>query len=205
MKRRVLIAAALCLAPVLAFAASAREQIQHFVTEVGTATGEFKQYTVGAQGETRPAQTGQFSFQRPGRFKWDVRKPYEQLIVSNGMEVFQYDPDLSQVTVRRVDQAIGASPAAILFGAGKLEDSFKVSDQPDHDGLQWLLAVPRSTDAGFSQVEIGLHDNQPVRIVLLDAFGQKTYVELSNLKPAFSLPAKEFEFTPPADVDVVKM
>ena len=203
--RRILMAAVLSLTPILSLAASASEQLEQFVTDVNAATGQFKQYTVGTQGETRPAQSGEFSFQRPGRFKWNVLKPYEQLVVSDGAEVFQYDPDLSQVTVRRVDQAIGASPAAILFGAGKLSDSFTVTDQPDRDGLQWLLAVPRNTDAGFSQVAIGMRDNTPVRIELLDTFDQKTHVELSNVKPVFSLPAKAFQFEPPADTDVVRM
>jgi len=202
--RHLLFATVLCLAPALS-QAGARDQIQHFAANVKAATGHFKQYTVGTHGETRPAQSGAFSFQRPGRFKWAVSQPYEQLIVSNGNEVFQYDPDLSQVTVRQVDQAIGASPAAILFGAGRLEDSFEVSEQPDHDDLQWLLAVPRHADAGFSQVEIGLQGNQPVRIILLDAFGQKTHVELSNVQPVFSLPNETFQFTPPAHADVVRM
>jgi len=202
--RRTLFAAILSLLPALS-QAGARDQIQHFVVDVKAATGRFSQYTVGAQGETRPVQSGTFSFQRPGRFKWAILTPYEQLVVSDGAAVFQYDPDLNQVTVRQVDQAIGASPAAILFGEGKLEDSFKVSEQPDQDGLQWLRAVPGSADTGLSQIEIGLKGNQPVRIILLDAFGQKTYVELSEVKPAFSLPTEEFHFVPPTDADVVKM
>jgi len=202
--RRTLFAAVLSLLPALS-QAGARDQIQHFVVDVKAATGRFSQYTVGAQGETRPAQSGTFSFQRPGRFKWTILTPYEQLVVSDGTAVFQYDPDLNQVTVRQVDQAIGASPAAILFGEGKLEDSFKVSEQPDRDGLQWLLAVPGSADTGLSQIDIGLKGNQPVRIILLDAFGQKTHVELSEIKPVFSLPTEEFHFVPPTDADVVKM
>jgi len=204
MPLRVLLAGVLCLVPALS-QAGARDQIQRFVAKVNAATGHFKQYTVGVHGETRPAQSGMFSFQRPGRFKWAVNRPYEQLVISDGKVVFQYDPDLSQVTVRQVDQAIGASPAAILFGAGRLEDSFEVSEQADQAGLQWLLALPRSADAGFSQVEIGLQDDKPVRIVLLDAFGQKTHVELSDVKPVLSLPAEEFQFTPPPDADVVRM
>jgi len=201
---RVVLGTLLCWLPVFA-QAGAREQIQHFVAQVNAATGRFTQYTIGVQGETRPAQSGTFSFQRPGRFKWAVSQPYEQLIVADGKELFQYDPDLSQVTVRRVDQAIGASPAAILFGAGKLEDSFSVTEQPNRDGLQWLLAVPRSAEASFAQVEIGLKDDQPVRIILLDAFGQQTRVDLSEVKPVFSLPPEEFRFTPPEQVDVVRM
>lgn len=118
--------------------------------------------------------------------------------MSDGKQVFQYDPDLAQVTVRQVDQAIGTSPAAILFGAGQLSQAFAVSALPDRDGLQWLRAKPRNADAGFSQVDIGLRDNQPARIELVDAFGQTTRVELSNLLPG-AVPASEFQFTPPQE------
>lgn len=191
--------------PTWAYAADAQSQLQRFVREVQSATGQFTQSTVGAQGRTQPAQSGEFSFQRPGRFKWAVQNPYEQLIVSDGKQVIQYDPDLAQVTQREVDQAIGTSPAAILFGTGALEQAFNVTALPDKDGLQWLRATPKTADAGFSRVELGFNNNLPQRVELLDSFGQTTRVELSNIKPNPSLPQDAFSFTPPAGVDVVKM
>ncbi len=193
------------LTPALALAASAQEQLRAFVATVTAATGSFSQYTVNDQGRTQPAQTGVFSFQRPGKFKWAVQKPYEQLVVSDGRQVFQYDPDLAQVTERKVDAAIGTSPAAILFGSGSLEQSFDVSALPAKDGVEWLRAKPRTADAGFSRVDIGMKDNLPVRVELLDSFGQTTRVDLSAIQSNPSLPAREFQFTAPKGVDVVKM
>ena len=105
--RRLAAVAALTLAPAVALAASAQEQLRAFVATVSSATGSFSQYTVNNQGRTQPAQTGVFSFQRPGKFKWAVQKPYEQLVVSDGRKVSQFDPDLAQVTERKVDAAIG--------------------------------------------------------------------------------------------------
>lgn len=203
--RRLAIATALSLAPALAFAASAQEQLKAFVSTVTAATGSFSQYTVNNQGRTQPAQTGVFSFQRPGKFKWAVQKPYEQLVISDGRTVFQFDPDLAQVTERKVDAAIGTSPAAILFGSGSLEQSFDVSALPSKDGVEWLRAKPRTADAGFSRVDIGMKDNLPVRVELLDSFGQTTRVDLSAIAANPSLPTKEFQFTAPKGVDVVKM
>lgn len=201
--------AVLCMASALASApaaaASAQEQLRDFVGKVNAATGSFSQYTVNAQGRTQPAQTGTFSFQRPGKFKWAVQKPYEQLVISDGAKVYQYDPDLLQVTERKVDAAIGTSPAAILFGSGSLEQSFEVSALPSKDGLDWLRAKPRNADAGFSRVDIGLKDNLPARVELLDSFGQTTRVDLSGITPNPSIGAKEFQFTAPKGVDVVKM
>ena len=198
----------LCMASILASApaaaASAQEQLRDFVGKVNGATGSFSQYTVNAQGRTQPAQTGTFSFQRPGKFKWAVQKPYEQLVISDGAKVYQYDPDLLQVTERKVDAAIGTSPAAILFGSGSLEQSFEVSALPSRTA--WTGCAPsRNADAGFSRVDIGLKDNLPARVELLDSFGQTTRVDLSGITPNPSIGAKEFQFTAPKGVDVVKM
>ena len=199
-------AAALCLSPALALAASAQEQLRAFVGTVSAATGSFSQVTIGnQQSRPQPTQTGTFSFQRPRKFKCAVQRPYEQLIVSNGRQVYQYDPDLAQVTERNVDAAIGTSPAAILFGSGSLEQSFEVSALPSRDGVDWLRAKPRNADAGFSRVDIGMKDNLPVRVELLDSFGQTTRVDLSGITPNPQLPASEFQFAPPKGVDVVKM
>lgn len=195
----------LALAPALALANGAQDQLKAFVAKVQSATGSFTQSTVGAQGRTQPAQSGNFAFQRPGKFKWAVARPYEQLVISDGHQVYQYDPDLAQVTERKVDQAIGTSPAAILFGSGNLEQAFNVSALPDRDGLQWLRAKPRNADAGFSQVDIGMKGDLPARVELLDAFGQTTRVELSNIQANPGIPASEFQFTAPKGVDVVKM
>lgn len=203
--RRLAVVAALSLAPALTFAASAQEQLKAFVATVSAATGSFSQYTVNTQGRTQPAQTGVFSFQRPGKFKWAVQKPYEQQVISDGKTVYQFDPDLAQVTERKVDAAIGTSPAAILFGSGSLEQSFDVTALPSKDGVDWLRAKPRTADAGFSRVDIGMKDNLPVRVELLDSFGQTTRVDLSSIAANPSLPAKEFQFTAPKGVDVVKM
>src|SRR5690606_25901434 len=143
-------AVALSLAPVFAWAADAPAQLQQFVSTVQSATGQFTQQTETAgQGRAKAPQQGDFSFQRPGKFKWHVKQPYEQLVVSDGTRVLQYDPDLAQVTERSIDQSIGTSPAAILFGSGSLDEAFEVTARPDADQLQWLRAVPRSSDAGF--------------------------------------------------------
>lgn len=202
-------ALAFCVAPALApasaMAATAQEQLRAFVNTVTAATGAFSQYTVNPQGRTQPAQTGVFSFQRPGKFKWAVQKPYEQLVISDGRQVFQFDPDLAQVTERKVDAAIGTSPAAILFGSGSLEQSFDVSALPSKDGVDWLRAKPRTADAGFSRVDIGMKDNLPVRVELLDSFGQTTRVDLSGIVPNPKLGEGEFRFVAPKGVDVVKM
>jgi outer membrane lipoprotein carrier protein len=188
-------------------AQTAQHQLETFVSTVNAASGSFTQTMTDAKSQTaqQSSQSGVFSFQRPGKFKWAVQKPYEQFMVSNGQQVYQYDPDLAQVTVRKVDQVIGASPAAILFGSNSLAQSFEVSPLPEQAGIAWLRAKPRHQDTGFAGMDIGFKDNLPVCLELLDAFGQKTRVELSNFTLNPALRDQDFQFTPPAGVEVVKM
>lgn len=199
------VAVLLSTTSLMAGAATAEVQLRHFIKNVQSATGQFQQQTIATQGRAKPAQTGEFSFQRPGKFKWAVQKPYEQLIVSDGRQVLQYDPDLAQVTQRSVDQSIGASPAAILFGSGSLDEAFKLSALADRDGLAWLRATPRNADAGFKHVDMAFADNMPARLELLDAFGQTTVIDLGKVLVNPQIPASDFRFTAPAGVDVVKL
>jgi outer membrane lipoprotein carrier protein len=192
-------------APLGAHAAGAVEQLRTFARDTQSASGTFTQQTRASSGRAQPAQSGEFAFQRPGKFDWRVIKPYEQRIVSDGREVFQFDPDLNQVSVRKTDAAVGSSPAAILFGSGDLEKAFNVKELPARDGLDWLEAVPRTPDAGFSKVEIGFKDGLPARLDLFDSFGQSTQVTLGDIRRNPSLSADSFTFKAPAGVDVVRM
>lgn len=201
---------ALCVLPLNAHAADreiadARQQLQSFVDQVHSAAGQFRQSQSGGEAVSRQIQQGQFHFQRPGRFRWEVLQPYEQLIVSDGQQVYQYDPDLDQVTRRSAGQAMGASPAALLFGSGSLEQAFELQGLPDSDGLQWLRAIPRSADAGFVHADIGFSRGLPRQIRLLDAFGQTTSISFSGLQANPGLPDDIFSFTIPPDIDLVEM
>lgn len=195
-----------CALPVTVHAAqSARQQLQGFIDQVHAASGSFQQSQIGAQGASRQVQQGLFSFQRPGKFRWEVLQPYEQLIVSDGQRVYQYDPDLDQVTERSAGQAIGTSPAALLFGSGSLDQSFDLQQQPDSDGLQWLRAIPKAADAGFVHADIGFSQGMPQRLDLLDAFGQVSRIRFTDLQANPDLPAETFSFTVPDGADLVKM
>ncbi len=193
------------LAPALALAADAQTQLHAFVGNVRSASGTFTQSTKSSQGQQAPAQSGSFAFQRPGKFRWAVEKPYEQLVLSDGQKLYQYDPDLAQVSVRSVGPAIGNAPAQVLFGDGSLDKSFEVKPLPAKEGLQWLRATPRTAEAGFAYMDLGFDNNLPVRIDILDAFGQTTRVEFTTIVPNPKVPASQFSFVAPKGVDVVNM
>lgn len=178
----------------------AQQQLRDFVKNIKSATGQFAQ-----QSSSGGTQSGTFSFERPGKFVWNIMKPYEQKVVSDGQKVYQYDPDLAQVTIRAVQDSVGASPASILFGNNELDDTFSVEVLPEQDGLVWLRATPKVADQGMSYMDIAFANNLPVELRIRDSFGQATTIKLRSFNANANIPASEFSFTAPEGVDVVNM
>ena len=130
--------------------------------------------------------------------------PYEQLIVTDGERLHFYDKDLRQVTVRKVGDAISATPAAILFGSNDLDASFVLKDAGSVDGVEWLEAVPKQKESGFDRIRIGFRGGLPEAMEVRDAFGQTTRFAFSKIERNPVLDAGLFRFSVPKGVDVVQ-
>lgn len=186
-----------------ALAADALTQLQHFVQTTHSAEGEFEQTVNSAAGRSARISAGRFAFARPGRFHWLYEQPYRQELIGDGERLWSWDPDLNQVVVRTLGDALGTTPAAILFGEGELEQGFALSDDGDQGGLSWVLAIPRQNDSGFERVRIGLADGELREMELRDSFGQTTLIRFVMLKANPELPASRFQFSPPVNADVI--
>ena len=162
------------------------------------------QQSVVAKGQTTPKEsTGTFSFQRPGKFRWTYEKPIEQVIVGDGEKLWIYDKDLNQVIVRKLDRALGATPAALLAGGGALENNFDLTDGGAKDGVEYVEAKPKTPETGFERVRIGLAGNAPRTMELRDTFGNVTTLRFGTFERNVAQDANAFRFTPPAGADVV--
>lgn len=197
----------LALAGLFMFAAAtaradALDTLKTFITDVKTGRAAFTQTVTSPDGAKKRSSSGSFEFARPNRFRFAYAKPYEQLIVSDGQKVWLYDTDLEQVTVRPFDQALGATPAALLAG-GSLDRDFELRALPDEAGLQWVQALPRAKDGSFQSLKIGFRDGALAAVEIVDAFGQRSRLEFTKVEANPAVPAERFRFTPPAGVDVI--
>lgn len=193
---------ALALAPALA-QADPMERFREFLRSTQSARAAFEQKVYDRERRLVQESKGTFSFLRPGRFRWTTARPYEQLIVGDGERVWIHDPDLNQVTVRRMAQALGSTPAALLAGAADVERAFQFTDGGRRDGLEWLEAVPREKDAGFERIRLGLGAQGVEAMELADHFGQTTVLRFSALERNAPLAPADFRFVPPKGADVL--
>lgn len=204
---RRLIFAAACLIAAQVASASAIDKLHHFLESTKTMRADFAQIVVAKNGKKPQQSSGVMMFSRPGKFRWQIEKPYAQLLVGDGEKVWIYDPDLRQVTVKKVDAALGSTPAALLVGEGggknTLEKNFTLREAGEREGLEWLEAIPKTPDSGFEKLQLGFSGNDLKAMELFDNFGQTTSLFFSHIERNPSLTATQFRFTPPAGVDVI--
>ncbi len=198
-------------------APSGIEQLKQFVKTVRSAQGEFVQQQMRIPKPNEPQDkpkmirqtSGQFIFQRPGRFVWDTQKPYEQKLIMDGKQLLMWDKDLNQLTIRSANQALAASPAAILFGDAALDQQFELEEAGTKTNLQWVNLKPKAKpgqgDLPYTQIAIGMSAGLPKALELTDGFGSMVLVVFNQMQINPSVDAGRFQFKPPQGAEVLRL
>ncbi|CAN1528190.1 LolA Outer membrane lipoprotein-sorting protein [Burkholderiaceae bacterium] len=193
------------------------EQLRQFVKTVQSAQGEFAQQQMRTPKANEPQDklklvrqtSGQFIFQRPGKFVWDTQKPYEQKLIADGKQLLMWDKDLNQLTIRSASQALAASPAAILFGESALDAQFELEDGGTKTDLQWVnlkpKAKPGQSDLPYTKIAIGMGAGLPKALELTDGFGSIVLVVFNQMQINPKIEPSRFQFKAPPGAEVLRL
>lgn len=202
LRRTAFLAALLSLLPPSALASSL-DRLSEFINKTLAAEGKFEQKIFDRNRRLLQESEGTLAFSRPGKFRWTYAKPYPQLIVGDGTRVWIYDEDLNQVTVKKLDLALGSTPAALLAGNNEAMGAFRLSDLGAKGGLEWLEALPRNKEGNFETIRMGFGSTGLEVMELADSFGQTTVLKFTSLLRNPNLDLRLFRFSPPKGADVV--
>lgn len=184
--------------------ADAVDTLREFVRDVKTGKAQFTQTVTSPDGAKKKTSSGTFEFARPNRFRFAYAKPYVQSIVADGQKVWIHDADLNQVSSRKIDQALGTTPAALLTGAS-LDKDFDLSAQPSQGDIEWALALPKTKEgAAFQSLRVGFKGKALAAIEIVDSFGQRSRLDFTQVTANPTLPADAFTFTVPKGADVIQ-
>ena len=187
--------------------ADAVEALKDFIRDVKTGRAQFTQVVTSPDGAKKKTSSGSFEFARPNRFRFAYAKPFEQLIVADGVKVWIYDADLNQASSRKFSAALGATPAALLAG-GSLDADFDLAavspKDAAKDGLDWVQATPKLKDGAFKSVRVGFRGKELAAVEIIDAFDQRSLLQFSQFSAGVSFKPDAFRFTPPAGADVIE-
>ncbi|WP_329740570.1 outer membrane lipoprotein chaperone LolA [Dyella sp. A6] len=205
MKRLPIVVAA-CLFPLAVLAQSAgpaRARLDAFAKGLHSLTGHFTQTLTNADGQSGQTSSGTLALEAPREFRWDTQTPYKQVIVADGRRVWLYDPSLEQVTVRKQSVEEAHSPLTVLTDVSLLDKSFKVTEEGERDGLQWLRLTSTAKDPQFAFADLGFDAHGLARMIFRDQLGSTTDIRFSDLKRNVAIPPQTFSFMPPKDADVI--
>jgi len=180
-----------------------QQLIDDFVNNVQTMSGRFEQQLIDADDLVVDESSGTIEIQKPGRFRWTYLEPYEQILVADGLNVWSYDVDLEQVTVKAQAKVLASTPALLLGGSQNVLDDFKYIGSFEERGTVWVRLKPETTDNGFTKVELGFNEGKLSRMIFSDNLGQTTLIAFFDVSLNESIDEHRFIFSPPDDVDVV--
>lgn len=199
---RLLLALGLLL-PAFAHAAPASKALQQFLDGVQTYSARFEQVQHDEKGEALQTTSGRMALQRPGKFSWIYEKPYSQIMVCDGTDIWLYDPDLKQATVRPAKDTLAGTPAELLSQRASIKTQFTIKDAGMDDGAHLVRLLPKAADSDFQSIELWLKQGSPQRMRFRDQLGNVTEVRFSDMQTNTALEASQFAFTPPAGVEVI--
>lgn len=178
--------------------------LENYLDEVHSMAASFEQSLVDADDIVVETSRGELWIRRPGQFRWHYSEPYEQVLVADGLNIWSYDVDLEQVTVKPQAEMLANTPATLLGGSRDVLDEFEyIGSETDERGTVWLTLVPRNSDNGFTEVELGFDDGTPRRMIFRDSLEQTTLIALPEVSVNEPIADSVFEFTVPEDVDLV--
>lgn len=193
---------------ILIFAASQslagelEDRVNRALESLDNVQAEFRQTVLDENKKVIQQASGEVSISRPGKFAWIYQQPYEQQIIADGKELWVYDVDLDQATVKPVEQALGTAPIMVLMTDQRVENQFDVAEVGQRKFLFWVELTPKQADMEFTTVYIGIQDEQIKAMELRDAFGQSTQIVFDNLRTGVIFDPATFRFEAPPGVDV---
>ncbi len=177
--------------------------VRNFITNVITLQGSFDQSLIDADGIVVDVTSGTLEIERPTRFRWSYSEPYEQWLIADGLNVWSYDLDLQQVTVKPQQDALANTPALLLGGAKDALAHFNFGGTTVEEVTTWVRLEPKDENSGFNRVELGFIDGELLRMMFFDNLQQITMVALHDVTVNEPIDAERFEFSVPDGVDVV--
>ncbi len=183
-------------------ASEVEDRVNRSLSSLDNLKAEFKQTVLDDNKQVVQQSSGEVSISRPGKFTWIYRQPYEQRIVADGRELWVYDVDLDQVTVKPVADALGTAPIMVLMTDERVEQQFDVAEIGQRKYLYWVELTPKQADMEFTTVYLGMEDDVIKAMELRDAFGQSTQIVFENLRTGMVFDPQTFRFVPPPGVDV---
>ncbi|MBF0134284.1 MAG: outer membrane lipoprotein chaperone LolA [Magnetococcales bacterium] len=186
-------------------AKAAFTRLQSFISGMHTMEADFLQRVVNPAQGTPEESKGRFYASRPGKFRWDYLFPFVQNIVSDGKEIFFYEPDLKQVSIANWSR-LNDSPASFFVSNEPLETVFdwSVYSDPVFHSPAVHLKPKKAGEVQYIDVVLSPENDSLIRLSILDTMGNLSHFHFYKSRINADIPPDRFQFKVPEGVDIVR-
>ncbi len=178
-------------------------EVYRYFQALDTFQAQFTQQVTDGDGVLIQDASGEVWVKRPGRFRWNYLKPYVQQVVANGVELWTYDAELEQATVKPIGDVLSTTPAMLLAGSKQLADLADVEPIGRKSGQRWYRLRPKNPDENLDEVELVFDGEQLLSIRVHDNFNNTTVIEFTDVKRNQPVPDHLFSVDLPAGTDIL--
>lgn len=178
------------------------KQLQDYVNQLKTFKADFVQTQPDEATFSTNTSIGHFELNRPGQLTWEYFKPEEQRIVVDGLNLWVYDMDLDQVTVRPIDDVKAELPLSWLLYQEPIQDKFDIIESGNENGMKWFNLTPKQATY-FQSIEVGMRDGEMQEVWMYQSADNITKVRFSNIESNLVIPYKNFQFQLPEGADLI--
>lgn len=180
----------------------AEHALQTYVNNLKTFSADFEQIQPDEAVFELNQSFGHFELNRPGKLVWEYFKPEAQKIVVDGANLWVYDKELDQVTVRPIADIKGDIPLSWLLYSEKIESRFTIIDGGQSVGQRWYNLTPKKATY-FQSIEVGMLDGEMVEVWMYQSPDNVIKVRFKNIESNHVIPLENFQFQVPENVDLI--
>jgi len=178
------------------------KELQDYVNQLKTFEADFVQTQPDEALFTTNTSVGHFKLNRPGQLTWEYFKPEEQKIVVDGPNLWVYDMDLDQVTVRPIEDLKAELPLSWLLYQEPIEQKFKIIESSNKSGTKWFNLTPKQATY-FQSIEVGMKNGEMTDVWVYQGPENITKVKFDNIESNQVIPYQNFQFQVPEGADLV--
>lgn len=192
---------------------NAATELKSLLSPIATLQGGFQQTIKTEKGNVLQSMSGKLWLKKPAQFRWEILGKEPRLVVADGKKVWDYDKDLEQVTVQKLNKGKTRAPIYFLTGdANSIDKDFSVSRIAAKTGSEHCMQnsnacfqlKPKRKEGAFQWIRIGFKDKVLKEMEMLDQLGQYSQFIFKDVEVNPNIPASTFQFAPPKGVDVLK-
>ncbi|ALO46210.1 hypothetical protein PS2015_1555 [Pseudohongiella spirulinae] len=176
------------------------EKLQTLLADLQTFRADVRQLVMESSGSILEESHILFMLQRPDGFYWETLEPFPELIVTDGQWLWNYQPDLLQLTIDDWDSDQSELAAQLLSGrVDEVAEQYSINAVPIADGGMEFVLQPLDPASLYQQVTLYFEGGEPESILLVNTNGQRTFWEFNNRQVNLALAPQQFVFQTPDD------